>query len=231
VDQQGDAPARRPKNRDRGAALNWRGWALITLITEGILLILASQFTRSTYTYILAVVFPPIMVLTGYWSKRYHELVQHNAALTQQAERNLSELTRFFEAATAASNITQLGEDLDTIAEKLAILMQVQMCGFFLHEPGLDSLIATAAPHGMQETRLFNQMRLNQLRFPANPTNALGRVYVTQQPLIIPNCLTEPALAGAAGRRRPSAWSADAGQQTARGLRRLRRPTGNLAGG
>jgi signal transduction histidine kinase len=196
VDQQGGAPVRRLKSRVPGSGLNWRGWALVTLITEGILLVLASQLTRSTYTYILAVIFPPIMVLTGYWSKRYHQLVQRNAILTQQAEQNLSELTRFFEAATAASNITQLGEDLNTIAEKLAVLMQVQMCGFFLHEPGLDSLIATAAPHGMQETRLFNQMRLNQLRFPANPSNALGRVYVNQQPLIIPNCLTEPSVAG-----------------------------------
>src|SRR5260370_36595409 len=63
------------------------------------------------------------------------------------------------------------------------------MCGFFLVQEGLDALIAPAAPSGLRESRLFNQMRLNQLRFSANASPLIGRVFVTQQPVIIPDCL------------------------------------------
>src|SRR5260370_39558200 len=41
----------------------------------------------------------------------------------------------------------------------------------------------------MHESRLFNQMRLNQLRFGANASTLIGRVFVTQQPTIIGDCL------------------------------------------
>src|SRR5438874_3023065 len=41
----------------------------------------------------------------------------------------------------------------------------------------------------MRESRLYNQMRLNQLRFGANASTLIGRVFVTQQPIIIEDCL------------------------------------------
>lgn len=174
--------------------LVWQGLVAAAVLTEVALLALAGIQRGAPYTLLLALVFPPIIVLTAYWSSRYYDLVRRNQALGRQAEHNLSELTRFFEAATAASNLTHLGEDLNTIAERLTALMQVQMCGFFLYEPGLDSLIALAPPYGMGETRLFNQMRLNQLRFPAQTANAVGRVFLTQQPAIIPDCLHDASV-------------------------------------
>src|SRR2546421_5795842 len=63
------------------------------------------------------------------------------------------------------------------------------MCGLFLYQEGLEALIAPAAPSGMRESRLFNQMRLNQLRFGANASTLIGRVFVTQKPTIIADCL------------------------------------------
>src|SRR5206468_1195728 len=72
---------------------------------------------------------------------------------------------------------------------KLAELLDVEMCGLFLYQQGLEALIAPAAPSGMRESRLFNQMRLNQLRFGANASTLIGRVFVTQQPTIIEDCL------------------------------------------
>src|SRR2546421_8443796 len=63
------------------------------------------------------------------------------------------------------------------------------MCAFFLCQAGLEALIAPAAPSGMRESRLFNQMRLNQLRFGANASTLIGRVFTTQQPTIIADCL------------------------------------------
>ncbi len=174
---------------------SWEFWGAVIVVTEALLLVVAGRTRQAIYVYTLALVFPPTMVLTGYWSHRYQKMVERNAQLARQADQNLMELTRFFEAATAASNITQLGADLDSIAEKLALLMQVQMCGFFLHEPRLNSLIATAAPYGMQETRLFNQMRLNQLRFPATTQNPIGKVYTTQRPLAVTDCLQDAAVA------------------------------------
>jgi signal transduction histidine kinase len=41
----------------------------------------------------------------------------------------------------------------------------------------------------MRESRLFNQMRLNQLRFRADNTTLIGRVFITQRPHIIPDCV------------------------------------------
>jgi signal transduction histidine kinase len=87
------------------------------------------------------------------------------------------------------SNLTKLGENLETLTSKLAQLLDVEMCGFFLYQEGLDALIAPAAPSGMRESRLFNQMRLNQLRFGANASTLIGRVFATQQPVIIEDCL------------------------------------------
>src|SRR5438067_4972878 len=128
------------------------------------------------------------MVLTGFWSFKYFKLVQQNLELSRRADQNLQELSHFFEVATAVSNLTKLGEDLGTLTTKLAELLDVEMCGFFLYQAGLEALIAPAAPTGMRESRLFNQMRLNQMRFAANPSSLLGRVFSTQQPLIIRDC-------------------------------------------
>src|SRR5437899_4433496 len=129
------------------------------------------------------------MVLTGFWSFKYFRVVQLNLELSRRADQNLQELSHFFETATAVSNLTKLGEDLGTLTLKLAELLDVEMCGFFLYQDGLEALIAPAAPSGMRESRPFNQMRLNQLRFGANASTLIGRVFTTQQPTIIADCL------------------------------------------
>jgi signal transduction histidine kinase len=174
-----------PRGRNR---FNWRLWVVLGLLTEGFLIFAARFWAPSPATYLLAVLFIPVMLLTGFWSFKYFGLVQRNLELSHRAERNLQELTRFFETSTAVSSLSKLGEDLDTLAYKLADLLDVEMCGFFLYEAGLEALMAPAAPSGMRENRLFNQMRLNQLRFAANPSTLIGRVFVTQQPLIMHDC-------------------------------------------
>ncbi|HEX3629480.1 MAG TPA: GAF domain-containing sensor histidine kinase [Candidatus Dormibacteraeota bacterium] len=168
---------------------NWRLWVVLGTLTELFLIYVARWWAPSPVTYFLAVLFLPVMVLTGFWSFKYFRLVQENLELSRRADQNLQELTHFFETATAVSNLTKLGEDLETLTSKLARLLDVEMCGFFLYQEGLEALIAPAAPSGMRESRLFNQMRLNQLRFGANASTLLGRVFVTQQPIIIEDCL------------------------------------------
>ena len=168
---------------------NWRLWVLLGTLTELFLIYVARWWAPSPVTYFLAVLFLPIMVLTGFWSFKYFRLVQENLELSRRADQNLQELTHFFETATAVSNLTKLGEDLNTLTTKLAELLDVEMCGFFLYQEGLDTLIAPAAPSGMRESRLFNQMRLNQLRFSANASTLIGRVFTSQQPIIIEDCL------------------------------------------
>jgi signal transduction histidine kinase len=158
-------------------------------LTELFLIYVARWWAPSPVTYFLAVLFLPVMVLTGFWSFKYFKLVQQNLELSRRADQNLQELSHFFETATAVSNLTKLGEDLATLTTKLAELLDVEMCGFFLYQAGLEALIAPAAPSGMRESRLFNQMRLNQLRFGANASTLIGRVFVTQQPTIIADCL------------------------------------------
>jgi signal transduction histidine kinase len=158
-------------------------------LTELFLIYVARWWAPSPVTYFLAVLFLPVMVLTGFWSFKYFKLVQQNLELSRRADQNLQELSHFFEVASAVSNLTKLGEDLGTLTTKLAELLDVEMCGFFLYQDGLEALIAPAAPSGMRESRLFNQMRLNQLRFGANASTLIGRVFVTQQPTIIANCL------------------------------------------
>ena len=158
-------------------------------LTELFLIYVARWWAPSPVTYFLAVLFLPVMVLTGFWSFKYFKLVQQNLELSRRADQNLQELSHFFEVATAVSNLTKLGEDLGTLTTKLAELLDVEMCGFFLYQDGLEALIAPAAPSGMRESRLFNQMRLNQLRFGANTSTLIGRVFVTQQPTIIGDCL------------------------------------------
>jgi len=158
-------------------------------LTELFLIYVARWWAPSPVTYFLAVLFLPVMVLTGFWSFKYFKLVQQNLELSRRADQNLQELSHFFEVATAVSNLTKLGEDLGTLTTKLAELLGVEMCGFFLYQDGLEALIAPAAPSGMRESRLFNQMRLNQLRFGANASTLIGRVFVTQQPTIIADCL------------------------------------------
>jgi signal transduction histidine kinase len=158
-------------------------------LTELFLIYVARWWAPSPVTYFLAVLFLPVMVLTGFWSFKYFKLVQQNLELSRRADQNLQELSHFFETATAVSNLTKLGEDLGTLTTKLAELLDVEMCGFFLYQEGLEALIAPAAPSGMRESRLFNQMRLNQLRFGANASTLIGRVFVTQQPTIIADCL------------------------------------------
>jgi signal transduction histidine kinase len=167
---------------------NWRLWVLLGTLTELFLIYVARWWAPSPATYFLAVLFLPIMVLTGFWSFKYFTIVQHNLELSHRADQNLQELTHFFETATAVSNLTRLGEDLQTLTAKLADLLDVEMCGFFLYQQGLEALIAPAAPSGMRESRLFNQMRLNQLRFSANASTLMGRVFTTQQPIIIEDC-------------------------------------------
>ena len=168
---------------------NWRLWVVLGTLTELFLIYVARWWAPSPVTYFLAVLFLPIMVLTGFWSFKYFRIVQENLELSRRADQNLQELTHFFETATAVSNLTKLGEDLGTLTTKLAELLDVEMCGFFLYQEGLEALIAPAAPSGMRESRLFNQMRLNQLRFAANASTLIGRVFTTQRPIIIEDCL------------------------------------------
>jgi signal transduction histidine kinase len=168
---------------------NWRLWVVLGILTELFLIYVARWWAPSPVTYFLAVLFLPVMVLTGFWSFKYFRLVQDNLELSKRAEQNLQELSHFFETATAVSNLTKLGEDLGTLMTKLAELLDVEMCGFFLYQEGLEALIAPAPPSGMRESRLFNQMRLNQLRFGANASTLIGRVFVTQQPAIVEDCL------------------------------------------
>ncbi|HET9848780.1 MAG TPA: ATP-binding protein [Candidatus Dormibacteraeota bacterium] len=177
------SPVGSPGNR-----FNWRLWVLLGTLTELFLIYVARWWAPSPATYFLAVLFLPVMVLTGFWSFKYFTIVQQNLELSHRADQNLQELTRFFETATAVSNLTRLGEDLQTLTAKLADLLDVEMCGFFLYQEGLEALIAPAAPSGMRESRLFNQMRLNQLRFGANASTLIGRVFTTQQPVIIEDC-------------------------------------------
>ena len=168
---------------------NWRLWVVLGALTELFLIYVARWWAPSPVTYFLAVLFLPVMVLTGFWSSKYFKLLQLNLELARRADQNLQELSHFFETATAVSNLTKLGEDLGTLTLKLAELLDVEMCGFFLYQDGLEALIAPAPPSGMRESRLFNQMRLNQLRFSANASTLIGRVFVTQQPVIIADCL------------------------------------------
>src|SRR6267378_4413710 len=168
---------------------NWRLWVVLGALTELFLIYVARWWAPSPVTYFLAVLFLPVMVLTGFWSSKYFKLLQLNLELSRRADQNLQELSHFFEVASAVSNLTKLGEDLGTLTTKLAELLDVEMCGFFLYQDGLEALIAPAAPSGMRESRLFNQMRLNQLRFGANASTLIGRVFVTQQPTIIADCL------------------------------------------
>src|SRR5438445_8239294 len=168
---------------------NWRLWVVLGALTELFLMYVARWWAPSPVTYFLAVLFLPVMVPTGFWSSKYFKLLQLNLELARRADQNLQELRHFFETATAVSNLTKLGEDLGTLTLKLAELLDVEMCGFFLYQDGLEALIAPAPPSGMRESRLFNQMRLNQLRFSANASTLIGRVFVTQQPVIIADCL------------------------------------------
>src|SRR5438132_4770505 len=168
---------------------NWRLWVVLGALTELFLIYVARWWAPSPVTYFLAVLFLPVMVLTGFWSSKYFKLLQLNLELSRRADQNLQELSHFFETATAVSNLTKLGEDLGTLTLKLAELLDVELCGFFLYQEGLEALIAPAAPSGMRESRLFNQMRLNQLPFSANASTLIGRVFVTQQPVIVEDCL------------------------------------------
>src|SRR5256885_11535660 len=168
---------------------NWRLWVVLGALTELFLIYVARWWAPSPVTYFRGVLFLPVMVLTGFWPFKSFKLVQQTLELSRRADQNLQELSHFFEVATAVSNLTKLGEDLGTLTTKLAELLDVEMCGFFLYQDGLEALIAPAAPSGMRESRLFNQMRLNQLRFGANASTLIGRVFVTQQPTIIEDCL------------------------------------------
>src|SRR3981189_2766419 len=164
---------------------NWRLWVVLGALTELFLIYVARWWAPSPVTYFLAVLFFPVMVLTGFWSFKYFKLVQQNPELSRRADQNLQELSHFFEVATAVSNLTKLGEDLGTLTTKLAELLDGEVGGLFLYQDGLEALIAPAAPSGMRESRLFNQMRLNQLRFGANASTLIGRVFGTQQPATI----------------------------------------------
>jgi len=167
---------------------NWKLWALLGGGTEILLIISATSWAPSRFTYFLAVLFLPVMMLTAFWSRKVFLLDQEKQALSHRADRNLQDMARFFETATAVSDLSKLGENLDTLATKLAELLDVEICGFFLYQDGLESLIAPGPPSGLREDRLFSQMRLNQLRFAANASTLIGRIFVTQEPLIIADC-------------------------------------------
>jgi signal transduction histidine kinase len=179
----------KPQSSSHRARFNWRLWLALGALTEAFLVYVARSGAPSPATYFLAVLFIPVMVMTGFWSYKYFELHQQNKELARRADQNLQELTHFFETATAVSNLTRLGEDLETLTQKLGELLDVEICGFFLYQAGLESLIAPASPYGMRESRLFNQMRLNQLRFRADNSTLIGRVFATQRPHIIPDCV------------------------------------------
>jgi len=179
----------KPQSSSHRAQFNWRLWLLLGALTEAFLVYVARSGAPSPATYFLAVLFIPVMVMTGFWSYKYFELHQRNGELARRADQNLQELTHFFETATAVSNLTRLGEDLETLTQKLGELLDVEICGFFLYQAGMESLIAPAAPYGMRESRLFNQMRLNQLRFRADNSTLIGRVFISQRPHIIPDCV------------------------------------------
>ena len=179
----------KPNPSSRRAQFNWRIWLVLGAVTEAFLVFVARSWAPSPATYFLAVLFVPVMVMTGFWSYKYFQLHQRNVELAHRADQNLQELTHFFETATAVSNLTKLGEDLETLTQKLGELLDVEMCGFFLYQAGLESLIAPAAPSGMRESRLFNQMRLNQLRFRADASTLIGRVFTAQRPHIIGDCV------------------------------------------
>ncbi len=179
----------KPQSSFHRARFNWRLWLVLGAVTEAFLVYVARSGAPSPATYFLAVLFIPIMVMTGFWSYKYFELHQRNIELARRADQNLQELTHFFETATAVSNLTRLGEDLETLTQKLGELLDVEICGFFLYQAGLESLIAPASPYGMRESRLFNQMRLNQLRFRADNSTLIGRVFITQRPHIIADCV------------------------------------------
>jgi signal transduction histidine kinase len=181
---------------------NWRLWFALAIATELFLIFVARSWAPSEATYFLAVLFLPIMVLTGFWSYKYFQLVQRNLELSHRAEQNLQQLTHFFQTATSVSNLSKLGEGLDSLAANLAQLMNVDICGFFLYQAGMEALIAPSAPSGIRESRLFNQMRLNQLRYSANASSLVGRVFATQQAVII----QDPAHDIAAGQLLPQTF-------------------------
>src|SRR5437879_3078892 len=168
---------------------NWRLWVVLGALTELFLIYVARWWAPSPVTYFLAVLFLPVMVLTGFWSSKYFKLLQLNLELARRADQNLQELSHFFESATAVSNLTKLGEDLGTLTLKLAELLDVEMCGFFLYQDGLEALIAPAAPSGMRESRLFNQMRLNQLGFGANASTLVGGAFVSKLRTFLVDCM------------------------------------------
>ena len=80
---------------------NWRLWVVLGALTELFLIYVARWWAPSPVTYFLAVLFLPVMVLTGFWSSKYFKLVQLNLELSRRADHNLQELSHFFETATA----------------------------------------------------------------------------------------------------------------------------------
>src|SRR5207249_12206927 len=57
---------------------NWRLWFALGALTELFLLYVARWWAPSPVTYFLAVLFLPVMVLTGFWSFKYFRVVQLN---------------------------------------------------------------------------------------------------------------------------------------------------------
>src|ERR1700682_3421550 len=88
---------------------NWRLWVVLGALTELFLIYVARWWAPSPVTYFLAVIFLPVMVLTGFWSFKYFKLVQQNLELSRRADQNLQELSPFFEVDTALSTPTKLG--------------------------------------------------------------------------------------------------------------------------
>ena len=62
---------------------NWRLWFALGAVTELFLIYVARWWAPSPVTYFLAVLFLPVMVLTGFWSFKYFRVVQLNLELSR----------------------------------------------------------------------------------------------------------------------------------------------------
>src|SRR5438874_13646951 len=71
---------------------NWRLWVVLGALTELFLIYVARWWAPSPVTYFLAVLFLPVMVLTGFCSFNYFLLVQHSLELSRGSDQSLQDL-------------------------------------------------------------------------------------------------------------------------------------------
>src|SRR5207245_10208979 len=84
---------------------NWRLWVVLGALTELFLIYVARWWAPSPVTYFLAVLFLPVMVLTGFWSSNYFKLLQLHLELSRRADQNLQQLSHSFEVATPLATL------------------------------------------------------------------------------------------------------------------------------